>query len=256
MIKIKVAPSDFVPQNGGNQPRQKIEIPAGVESVVRELDKKYTLDFEVVSVRGKLLYFMHLADIEPLVSGKDIFANASEFPFWVKIWEASVMMANLMASMKPVPGARVLELGAGLAVPGIAAAVYGHEVTVTDYEDEILDFVKVSAAVNGCEDRITCRKLDWLEPEAEGLGQFECIIGSEILFHERFFKPLQHVFQKLLAPNGVIFMAHRLERKSLAPFLRLCSSDFHISAQKKKIRAGRKSFEIVLNRLVRKTAAD
>lgn len=249
-MKIRVSNR---PGNSGGKKEgvaKKIEIPSEVEPVVKRLSKKYDLDFETVSFTGKPLYFLHIADIEPLVAGKDIFANASDFPFWVKIWEASVVMAHLLSGMDSLKGKRILELGAGLAVPGITAAFFGHEVTVTDYDDEILDFVKVSAAVNNCSSRINCLKLDWLKPDAEKIGVFDCIVGSEILFNEKFFKPLQDVLQTLLAPDGFILLAHSLERKSLAPFLNLCSSDYVISAQKRKIHLGRENFEIVLNRLV------
>jgi predicted nicotinamide N-methyase len=256
MMKIRVAPSDFVSAGKEKQLKKKIEVPEEAAPLVKELARKYELDFEAVAVGGDILYFLHLADISPLVAGRDIFANAAEFPFWVKIWEASVMMANLMASLRPVPGARVLELGAGLAVPGIAAAAHGHDVTVTDYEDYILDFVRVSASVNGCGARVTCKKLDWLSPESGGIGRFDCIIGSEILFHEKFFEPLRQVIRTLLAPGGVVFMAHNVERKSLAPFLRLCAGEFSISAQKKQMVADKKRFDIVLNRMVRKTDED
>ena len=92
-MKIKVAPSDYISSKGTPK---KVEIPVEVESLVKRLNRKYELDFEAVPVNGKLLHFLHVADIEPLVKGKDVFAHAEEFPFWVKIWEASVMMANFM----------------------------------------------------------------------------------------------------------------------------------------------------------------
>jgi predicted nicotinamide N-methyase len=252
-MKIKVAPSDYISSKGTPK---KVEIPAAAETLVKQLSRKYELDFEAVPVKGKLLHFLHVADIEPLVKGKDVFEHAEEFPFWVKIWEASVMMANFMASLKPEPGQRILELGAGLAVPGIAAAIGGHNVTVTDYEDEILDFVRVSSLVNECHENVTTARLDWLDPDVEGLGKFDIIIGSEILFHEKFFAPLYKVINSLIAENGIVFMAHNRERRSLAPFLKLCSEHFDIAAQKKTLVVGRKKVDIILNRLVKKLIAE
>ncbi len=228
--------------------RKKVSVPEKVQETVKRLSKKYDLDFEAVSIRGREFYFLHLADIEPLLAGKDIFANASEFPFWVKIWEASLMMANLMAAMPVKEGARILELGSGLAVAGLVAAAFGHDVTITDYEDEIMDFVRVSAAVNDCENNARTATLDWLKPS--DIGQFDVIIGSEVLFHEKFFKPLMVCFQQYLKPGGVIYMAHDRRRKSLGPFLRMCEDRYSISAQKHVMKSKGETLEIVLTRLI------
>jgi len=244
---MKIRISRGTGEAGKNAPR-KVEIPAEVEATVKRLSKKYDLDFEAVTIRGREFYFLHLSDIEPLVAGKDIFANASEFPFWVKIWEASLVMADLMASMPVKEGRRVLELGSGLAVAGLVGAASGHDVTITDYEDEIMDFVRVSAVVNRCEEKAHTATLDWLKPS--DIGQFDVIIGSEVLFHERFFKPLLECFRKYLKPGGVIYLAHDRRRKSLAPFLRMCEKDYTIAAQKKTIKSKGETLEIVLTRLI------
>ena len=227
---------------------KKVEIPAAVEDTVRRLSRKYQLDFEPVNIRGREFYFLHLADIEPLVAGRDIFANASEFPFWVKIWEASLVMANLMAAMPVREGLRVLELGAGLGVAGIVGAATGHHVTITDYEDEIMDFVRVSAEVNGCAANVHLATLDWLNPS--DIGEFDVIIGSEVLFHERFFEPLLACFKRYLKPGGVIYMAHDRRRKSLAPFLRMCEPHYDISARKQVMKSRGETLEIVLTRMI------
>jgi predicted nicotinamide N-methyase len=207
-------------------------IPPHVSAIYRRLASKYTMEFEPLTVRGRQFRFLHLSDIEPLIKGKDIFADISDFPFWVKIWESSVVLADFMARVPADPGQRILELGAGLGVAGIAAAGFGHRVTITDYDDEILDFSRVSAAVNGCEG-VLQQRLDWLEPEK--LGVFDIIIGSEILFNPRFFIPLLNVLEMYLAPNGVVYLAHDRRRKSLGGFLKLCADSYDISMQERTL---------------------
>ncbi len=228
------------------------KIPEKVLPIYRRLAKRYKLDFESVAIRGKRFSFLHLQDIEPLIAGKDIFANSDEFPFWVKIWESSVILADFMASMEPDPERRILELGAGLGVTGIVAAGFGHKVLLTDYQDEILDFERVSAAINECDQNTDFSRLDWLKP-AE-LGTFEMIIGSEILFHPKFFEPLLHVFKKYLSPKGVIYMAHDVRRKSLGQFLPLCEKEYDIAMQKRVLRSEDETVEVLLTRLVPKEA--
>ena len=75
------------------------------------------------------------------------------------------------------------------------------------------------------------------------------IVGSEVLFNERFFNPLLGVFKKYLAPDGIIYMAHDVRRKSLGGFLPLCEQDYEIGMQKRTLRAGDESIEVLLTRL-------
>lgn len=246
--KLKVTSPWGLPLKEG-EPR-KLAIPEEVVPIFKRLQAKYDLDIEKVDVGGRPYYFLHVADLTPLLTG-DVFGNAPEFPFWVKIWEASVILADHIAKLPPDDDRRILEVGAGMSLPGMVAASQGHSVTVTDYEEEILDFVRVSAAMNRCGSNLECRRLDWFEPEE--MGQFEIILASEVAFHERFFQPLIDVLKNYLAPGGVIFMAHAADRETLFPFFKLCSEDFQIGMQKKRFRRGDKDFDVLLTRLKMKS---
>jgi len=228
-----------------------IQIPPGVKPIFDRLNGKYSLEFEPVTVRGRHFHFLHLQDIEPLIAGRDIFEESTDFPYWVKIWEAAIVMASFMAAMPPAEGKRVLELGAGLGVPGLVASAFGHRVMVTDYQEEILDFGRVSAAVNGC-DGVLFGRVDWTKPSE--LGQFEVVIGSEVLFHPRFFEPLLDAFKRYLAPGGAIYLSHDVRRKSVAQFLPLCENDYDIAVKKTRLRSDGESFDVLMTRLVPKNA--
>lgn len=226
-----------------------VPIPSVVQGVFDRLHARYELEFESIVIRDRRFRFLTLKNIEPLIAGKDPFAESLDFPYWVKIWESSTVLADFLARMEPVPKRRILEIGAGLGVCGIVAAAFGHRTVVTDYKEEILDFARVSAAVNGC-DGVLCEKLDWLNPT--DIGAFDMIVGSEVLFHPSFFGPLLDVFRKCLAPGGTIYLAHDARRKSLAGFLPLCEGEFDIAMQKRKLSSGDESYHILLTRLVPK----
>ena len=228
---------------------QQLIIPEEVRPIYDRLKTKYALEFETVSIKKRRFQILNLKDIEPLIAGKDIFAQSDEFPYWVKIWESSVVMADFMAGLPAEPGRKVLELGAGLGVTGLVASAFGHEVTITDYQDEILDFCRVSAAVNRCR-KVSFKTLDWLHPVE--LGTFDMLIGSEILFHPKFFDPLLRVFRRYLAPGGTIYMAHDRRRKSLGQFLPMCEKEYDIAVQKRVLKALDEVFEIILTRLTPK----
>lgn len=222
-------------------------LPDKAANRLKELRKKYKVSFENLHLRGKELQLLTVSDLEPLLAGKDPFRDVQDFPFWVKLWEASMVLADLMISTPPAHGGTLLELGAGLGAPGIAAALNGYAVTLSDYEPHILDFQRVSVAANGLKG-VECKIIDWKKPPE--LEQFQTIIGAEILFREEFFEPLLKVFRKYLAPNGVIYLAHDVRRKSLPQFLLKAEKDYEIAVSTRKMKSSDGEITIIVNRLI------
>ncbi|MEW6594425.1 MAG: methyltransferase [Thermodesulfobacteriota bacterium] len=221
-------------------------------ALYREILKRYKVSFSPLTVRDHHLEILQVDDLEPLLAGKDPFKDVESFPFWVKLWEASLALADLMASLPPKPGQTLLELGAGLGAPGLAAAAAGYEVTLSDYEQYILNFQKVNAAASSVEGRVRHVLLDWLAPPKE-LPQFDTIIGAEILFRETFFEPLITIFRQYLKPGGVIYLAHDVRRKSLPTFLVQAEKHFVVAVSKRTLRTEDKELTIIINRLTPRT---
>ncbi|HIJ78442.1 MAG: protein N-lysine methyltransferase family protein [Desulfobulbaceae bacterium] len=214
---------------------------------LREIRKKYKVDFEPLKVRDKEIQLLQVTDLEPLLAGKDPFKDVEDFPFWVKLWEAAMVLADLMVTMPPPKkDATLLELGAGLGAPGLAAALNGYQVTISDYEPHILDFERVSAAASGLSG-VQFKLIDWLKPP--DLPKFDMIIGAEILFREEFFTPLLTVFKKLLAPDGVIYLAHDIRRKSMPKFLLQAEKEYVIATSKRTMRSDDKETVVIVSRL-------
>ena len=226
------------------------QLPEKQYARLREIRKNYKVDFEPLHLRGKEIQLLQVTDLEPLLAGKDPFADVENFPFWVKLWEAAMVLADLMLTTPPAKeGQTLLELGAGLGAPGLAAALAGYRVTLTDYEPHILDFQRVSAAATGLKG-VECRMLDWLKPPT--LPRFDTLIGAEILFREEFFAPLLNIFRSLLADRGVIYLAHDARRQSLPKFLRLAEKEYEIATNARKMRSDDKELTIIVNRLTRR----
>jgi len=226
------------------------QLPEKQYARLREIRKNYKVDFEPLHLRGKEIQLLQVTDLEPLLAGKDPFQDVESFPFWVKLWEAAMVLADLMLTTPPTKeGQTLIELGAGLGAPGLAAALAGYRVTLTDYEPHILDFQRVSAAATGLKG-VECRMLDWLKPPT--LPRFDTLIGAEILFREEFFAPLLNIFRSLLADQGVIYLAHDARRQSLPKFLRLAEKEYEIATNARKMRSEDKDLTIIVNRLTRR----
>ena len=221
-------------------------LPEQAQKVLKRIRKKYKVGFEPLRVRDVELQLLQVTDLEHLLAGKDPFADVSNFPFWVKLWEASLMLADVMASSPVQPGTSLLELGAGMGAPGLVAASKGYRVTLSDYEPHILDFQRVSAAANGLTD-INFKIIDWKSPK--DMPQFDRIIGAEILFRDEFFDPLLKLFDSYLAPEGEIYIAHDVRRKSVPQFLALAEKEYEIAVSARKMRSEDKELTILINRL-------
>jgi cyclopropane fatty-acyl-phospholipid synthase-like methyltransferase len=160
------------------------------------------------------------------------------------------MLADVMASSPVPPETSLLELGAGLGAPGLVAAAKGYRVTLSDYEPHILDFQRVSAAASGLSG-IEHKIIDWKNPK--DMPQFDRIIGAEILFRDEFFEPLLKLFGNYLAPQGEIYIAHDIRRKSVPQFLARAEKEYEIGVSARKMRSEDKELTILVNRLRRRS---
>ena len=221
-------------------------LPDTERQIYNRIRQKYSLTFDRFRFGEKQIRLLKIADLEEFLDGKDPMADVSEFPFWIRLWDAAMILAYVLGSQPNAAGSRLLELGAGLGAPGLAAASAGFEVTISDYEDIIMDFQKVSAAASGLKG-IQFTHLDWLNPPE--MEPFDVLAGAEILFRDEFFQPLLDIFKTRLKPDGMIYLAHDAKRQSLPKFLKLAQNDFEIGLKEQVIKRDGKKVTIVLNRL-------
>ncbi len=218
-------------------------------AIYNELQKHYKVAFEPLTIRTHRLNVLKPTDLEQILDGKDPFEDVSQFPVWIKLWEGAIVLADYFAGQLVEPGTTLLELGGGLGVTGLVAAAAGYSVTMTDYEEHILNFQRVSAAASKI-DNVHFALLDWLNPPH--MEQYDIIAAAEVLYREEFFQPLLNVFEQALKPGGVIFLAHDERRKSVKPFLELAQKDYVIGMAKKRLKSLEGDTTILLTRMMRR----
>jgi len=223
-------------------------LPADAQELYRQIKKQYKVGFESLKLTDDLkLYLLKITDLEQILAGKDPLKNPSEFPFWIRLWEAAIVLSRFMVTLAPAPGTTtVLELGAGLGAPGLTSAALGCSVTLSDYEQMILDFERVSAAASGLEN-VRFEMLDWLDPPE--MERYDVILGAEVLFRDEFFEPLLGIIRHALKPDGVVYLAHDGKRKSVHPFLEKAEKEYNISVSRRLLKSLDTDKEIVLARL-------
>jgi len=206
-----------------------------------------TLEEEVITLRGKTLKILRPAKLEEVFQG-DPFLETEKFPFWFKVWEASLVLADYLATL--TPHKKILELGAGLGVVSLFASAFGHEVTATDFDELPLALIQKSAEINHLKS-LKVQKLDFFNPDLS--ETFDVIAGSEIIFKKSFYEPLLQIFTQFLNKDGEILLAHGEDRKKvLIPFLVRAQEFFEVQTSLRTLRSEDEKIVIILNRLLPK----
>ncbi len=126
-------------------------------------------------------------------------------PYWAEVWPSAPVLAQFAAEHPRVrPGARVLELGCGLGLAGLAAMARGADVFFTDYALDALRFAQLNALANVGRAARTAL-MDWRAPCLN--AEFEVILASDVAYERRFFAPLLDACVKLLAADGVVLLS-------------------------------------------------
>lgn len=185
------------------------------------------------------LRFLKPKSIDPYIDPDDVMQG---FPMWAKLWEASAVLVQQMADLPVDQKRSILELGSGLGVAGITAAAMGHDVTLTEYDSNAVDYLQANAAMNNC-DRAVVRRLDWFQPDLE--GNFDLIIGSELVYQEEAVDTLGHIFERYLKPDGKIILAEKV-RPTGAVFFDRMQKRFDIRTRKHTMRSKGKTETVVL----------
>ena len=195
------------------------------------------------TVIGKRPFRFHVPlSLEPFLDPDNLF---NQFPLWTKIWEASLVLAHRLAATPAVSGRRWLELGAGLGVVGVVAAGFQHDITITEYNEHALEFIRANAHLNQSKPN-GIHRLDWTQPELN--TRFDRIVGSELIYNEKDFPALRSLFKTLLKPDGEILLAGEVRQTNRA-FLDLMQTDFHIEIRRNTLRSDERSITILLLRM-------
>ncbi|PKM41646.1 MAG: methyltransferase [Firmicutes bacterium HGW-Firmicutes-8] len=161
--------------------------------------------------------------------------NDEETPVWVELWPPSLAIARWLWEGPSLAGKSVLELGAGLGLPGVVAGLKGGQVLQTDYIPEALRIARENAALNNVSG-IRTAVADWRSFDIS--GTFDYIIGSDILYHPELNPYLKKIFQTNLRPGGTIVMGDPGRRESLAFVKSLADEGWHVTERFLKVKQG------------------
>lgn len=136
-------------------------------------------------------------------------------PYWAKLWPAAQHLAEALLRGPWPAGTRVLELGCGSGLVGLAGLAAGLDVTFSDYVLKAVELALENAARNGFP-QAHGLVLDWRNPPAV---QWPVIVAADVTYDRTNIEPLLDTLQRTLAPGGVAWLGDA-GRGPVADFLR------------------------------------
>jgi predicted nicotinamide N-methyase len=158
----------------------------------------------VVLAPGRELVVRRPRDPEALIDDR-AFADDEFLPYWAELWPSGVGLARAIAD-RAWGGAPVVELGCGLGLPAVTAALGGARVLATDWSADALLATERTAADNGAV--LETLRVDWADPAALiARGPFRSVLAADVLYEARNIPPLLALIPQLLAPGGEVWLA-------------------------------------------------
>lgn len=157
-----------------------------------------------MALRDRTLSVVRPRDAEELLD-EEAFEQEEYLPYWAELWPSGAALARRV-SARSLRGARTVELGCGLGLASVAAAVAGGRVLATDWSPDAMAFVLENARRNDA--AVEVMLCAWEQPaELIARGPFDLVLAADVLYERRNVALLLGLLPRLLAPRGEVWLA-------------------------------------------------
>ena len=159
---------------------------------------------EIVPLDGRDIRLLRPRDSEALLD-EHAFEEEEFLPYWAEMWPSSIALARALAG-RSLGGRRVVELGCGLGLPSIVAALQGARVLATDWSAEAIAMAAHNAEINGASVRTA--RVAWDEPDVllEG-APWDLVLASDVLYERRMADTLLELLPRLVGARGTLLLS-------------------------------------------------
>jgi predicted nicotinamide N-methyase len=174
-----------------------------INELLHKLEQSYKLKSVALDLGDWKLQLVKVENIDDLL---DQVTDENEIPFWAELWPASIGLAKFIFQNPSLfQGKKVLELGAGVGLAGIAAKLCGAFVTQSDFLEAAFDFVRVNCIQNQAPvgDLLLA---DWRRFPVV-FEKYDYLIGADILYEKTLHQDLRRICSQVLKPEGTIWLA-------------------------------------------------
>jgi predicted nicotinamide N-methyase len=156
---------------------------------------------ETVDVDGLRLSVLRPRQAEALLS-EEAFEHEEFLPYWAELWPSALALARVVRR-RDLRGLRVVELGCGLGLPSIVAALGGAEVLATDWSPEGLEVAAANARRNRAD--VETALVAWAGAERlVRAAPWDLVLGADLLYEQRNVDQLLDLLPRL---GGEILLA-------------------------------------------------
>jgi predicted nicotinamide N-methyase len=176
-------------------------------------DPRLDLVAETIELHGGRLAFVRPRDAALLLYEDDVAADQAYPPYWAELWPSGIALAHAV-STRSWPGASVLELGCGLGLPAVAAALGGARALATDRSRDAVAFAALNARHNDVAVETAVCSWDAPDPLVER-GPWDLVLAADVLYGQRNVDELLPLLPRLVADGGEVWIAD--PKRPLAP---------------------------------------
>jgi predicted nicotinamide N-methyase len=137
---------------------------------------------ELVELPARTLSILRPRSAEALLD-EQAFEHEEFLPYWAELWASGETLAREVAG-RDVAGLSIVELGCGLALPSLAAALGGAHVLASDWSPDAIALALENARRNALE--LETAVVRWSEPEALlSRAPWDLVLAADVLYERR-----------------------------------------------------------------------
>ena len=132
--------------------------------------------------------------------------GAADAPYWAELWPSARALAAHLAGLD-LQGVRAIELGCGLALPSVAAALRGADVLAVDHDAAAVRIARRNGRRAGRRVRGLVADLRDPADELVEAAPFDLVLAADVLYEDVLAQALATLIPLLTAPAGRALVA-------------------------------------------------
>ncbi|MDD5674958.1 MAG: class I SAM-dependent methyltransferase [Chitinivibrionales bacterium] len=171
-------------------------------------DKQFSMPvvpFSLHDTEGKPWTFFKPAHLDYLMDQvkEEQFEKDGFLPYWADNWPTSQFLFEYLSSSSRSMFGIIGEIGCGLGIISTLLARRGQKVIALDVSPDACRFAAAQGRFYNCDIRAVC--CDWRHGSFK--PSFDFIVGSDILYEERWKKAVVSFLSQSLKPGGISYIA-------------------------------------------------
>ncbi|MGY5449601.1 class I SAM-dependent methyltransferase [Agarivorans sp. MS3-6] len=134
---------------------------------------------------------------------KKLGISSASWPIFGIIYPSSLVLAHYISDYQ-IANKRILEVGCGMALSSLLLNKRHADITATDYHPEVGKFLLRNTTLNQ-DSPITYERTGWADSN-DDLGQFDLIIGSDLLYEDEHINLLASFIEAHAKPNCEVIL--------------------------------------------------